>query len=194
MNRSRDRNVDTRISYAGHVVRVPATAAIPRRTNAGRPDPARAHHTRLRHERTSTNAARGCAGIGLPRPLVLLSIPNFIPYRAALLTSPVGVPRDDRCQRPELLRFAFRTVRRLQVPIVARSPRFMRAFKRHDRDSRARMISAIVRSGRCVQTKRKRATIHRPTRSRKKTTAGINPPKALVRADLGIRTQESGKR
>ena len=38
-----------------------------------------------------------------PPPLALLSVPNFIPYGAALVTSPIGVPRDGCCQRPELL-------------------------------------------------------------------------------------------
>jgi hypothetical protein len=38
------------------------------------------------------------------------------------------------------------------------------------------MISAIVGSGICVQTNRMRATIQRPTRSKRKRIAGINPP------------------
>src|SRR6059036_2992784 len=69
----------------------------------------------------------------------LLPVSNFIPHGAALLTSPVGLAGDDRCQRPELLRSAFRTLRRLQGTIVlSRCRRFAKALEIHDREPRTR--------------------------------------------------------
>ena len=100
----------------------------------------------------------------------LLPISNFIPHGATVVTSPVGVRRDDRCQRPELLRSAFRTRRGLQRTFVLlRCRRFPKAFETHDRESRVRMISVIVGSGRYIQTNRMSTTIHRAIRNNGKT-------------------------
>jgi len=94
---------------------------------------------------------------GSSATLALLPVSNFIPDGATLVTAPIGVPSDGRCQRSKLLRSALRTLNWFQrVIIVARSRQFPRTFECHDSASRARMISAIVRSGRCVQTNRKK--------------------------------------
>lgn len=132
-------------------------------------------------------------GIRLPT-LVLLPVAPCIPYRATLVTSPVRVARDDSRQRPEFGRSAFRALRRFQCAIVrVRCGSFRAAFKGHDRDSRARMISAIVSSGRCTQVNTLSNATHNPIRSKEKTwTADMKPSQmALVRADRTIRTQKS---
>ena len=125
--------------------------------------------------------------------LVLLPVPNFVPYGAALMTSPVGVARDDRCQGAELLRSAFRTLRRLQgAVILAGSGRFPPAFESHDCNSRPPMISATTASGRFIDTNRIRNTIQSPKRSKeKRQVVASTLPTALVRADRAIRTQKS---
>src|SRR5215510_4240817 len=100
----------------------------------------------------------------------LLPVSNLIPHGAAVVTSPVGLRRDDWCQRPELLRTAFRTRRGLQGTLVLlRCRRFPKAFEIHDRESRVRMITVIVGSGRCIQTNSMSTTIHRAIRNNGET-------------------------
>ena len=111
----------------------------------------------------------GNSAICSPSPLALLPVPNFIPHDAALVTSPVGVKSNSRRERPELLRPAFWTLRWLHWIALRRSRRLSKAFEPHGLDSKPRMISAIVGSGRCIQTNIVRITIHSPTRSKGKT-------------------------
>jgi hypothetical protein len=129
-----------------------------------------------------------------PLTPVLLPVAKCVPYGAALVTSPVRVGRDDRGQRPEFLRSALRTFRRFQRAIIGlRCGSFPPRLKRHDWDSRVRMISVIVCSGRCAQVNTPNSAIHRATRSKGRMwTADMKPSQmALVRADRTIRTQKS---
>jgi len=95
------------------------------------------------------------------------SAAHFVPDRAACLTTPVGVRRNDLGERADGFRSALRAFGGSFHWIVGwrfAAGRFARAFEIHRCDSTPRMTSAMVRSGTCIQMNTATSRIH-PTTS-----------------------------